>query len=309
MGEKGQDAAAAVVKEELLAMLKEKLKAEVDEAALDEIVLSYVVGILEDMTVTTSDDEDDDVDVAAFLEMLSAYLPGAEAIPEAEISVWLRTVAKRLQESAKRENKSTIDISSLICDPKPRTSSTSKPRHASSSSTSSLEFPSSNSEATSSKQPKSRICSESSDNSVDVEEFNQTVSSLVEMFPYACGLEVTHCLSLSGGDVERAAQLIIHRHEQGQAIKPADRKIKLPKVLSDDKDVKDRILGKYGFVDQDEDKRYHRPNLKKNDDKKMIRYRDGKIVSTKGERFTQVSKAESEEMKKSIGLISPANDL
>ncbi len=31
----------------------------------------------------------------------------------------------------------------------------------------------------------------------------------------------------------------------------------------------------------------------------MIRYRDGKIVSTKGERFTQVTKAESEEMKKS----------
>ena len=31
----------------------------------------------------------------------------------------------------------------------------------------------------------------------------------------------------------------------------------------------------------------------------MIRYRDGKIVSTKGERFTQVTKAESDEMKKS----------
>ena len=35
------------------------------------------------------------------------------------------------------------------------------------------------------------------------------------------------------------------------------------------------------------------------DDKKMIRYRDGKIVSTKGERYTQVTKAESDEMKKS----------
>ena len=35
------------------------------------------------------------------------------------------------------------------------------------------------------------------------------------------------------------------------------------------------------------------------EDKKMIRYRDGKIVSTKGERYTQVTKAESEEMKKS----------
>lgn len=31
----------------------------------------------------------------------------------------------------------------------------------------------------------------------------------------------------------------------------------------------------------------------------MIRYRDGKIVSTKGERFTQVTKEESEELKKS----------
>ena len=78
-------------------------------------------------------------------------------------------------------------------------------------------------------------------------------------------LQATHCLTLSGGDAERAAQLIIHRHEQGQGIKATrDRKIKLNKVLSDDKDVKDRILGKYGFVDQDEDKRYHRPNLKKN---------------------------------------------
>ena len=40
------------------------------------------------------------------------------------------------------------------------------------------------------------------------------------------------------------------------------------------------------------------------DDKKMIRYRDGKIVSTKGERYTQVTKAESEEMKKSIVINS-----
>ena len=41
------------------------------------------------------EDEDDDVDVGAFLEMLAAYLPGAEAIPEADIALWLRRVAKR----------------------------------------------------------------------------------------------------------------------------------------------------------------------------------------------------------------------
>ena len=38
-----------------------------DEAALDEIVLSYVVGILEDMTVTTSDDEDGTVTFSKLL--------------------------------------------------------------------------------------------------------------------------------------------------------------------------------------------------------------------------------------------------
>lgn len=38
----------------------------------------------------------------------------------------------------------------------------------------------------------------------------------------------------------------------------------------------------------------------------MIRYRDSKIVSTKGERFTQVTKEESEEMKKSYVSWLPA---
>ena len=49
--------------------------------------------ILEDVTV--DEDDDEDLDVGAFLEMLAAYLPGAEAIPEADMSLWLRTVAKR----------------------------------------------------------------------------------------------------------------------------------------------------------------------------------------------------------------------
>ena len=70
-------------------------------------------------------------------------------------------------------------------------------------------------------------------------------------------------------------------------------------------------------MDKETDLRYHRPNLSKKgvswtfskllhetaikfvklsfsaqEDKKMIRYRDGKIVSTKGERFSQVANLE-----------------
>jgi hypothetical protein len=62
---------------------------------------------------------------------------------------------------------------------------------------------------------------------VQEEEFQQTVSALLEMFPYSCALEVTHCLQLMAGDVERATQIIMHRHEDGQDLKPTDRKVRL----------------------------------------------------------------------------------
>ena len=39
---------------------------------------------------------------------------------------------------------------------------------------------------------------------------------------------------------------------------------------------------------------------KKLEDKKLIRYKEGKIVSTKGERFTQVTKEERLEIKRTI---------
>ena len=124
-----------------------------------------------------------------------------------------------------------------------------------------------------------------SDGSLEGEDYQNTVSQLLEMFPYACSLEVGHCLQLVAGDVERAAQLIMHRHEAGQSLKPIAKKviyirnfyntvatnkviisfqpISVNKIDYDDKAVKERILGKYGFVDQEEDSRYHRPTLKK----------------------------------------------
>ena len=127
---------------------------------------------------------------------------------------------------------------------------------------------------------------------------------LMEMFPSVCTIEVSHCLTLMGGDIEKAAQLIMHRQESGQSLQPGNVKSRngskyCKPAEIDDKSMKRLIMDKYGFVDESDDARYHRPTLKKEDDKKMIRYRDGKIVSTKGERYTQVSKAESEEMKKS----------
>lgn len=38
----------------------------------------------------------------------------------------------------------------------------------------------------------------------------------------------------------------------------------------------------------------------------MLRYLDGRVVSTKGERFTEIKKEDSEEMKKTYVNLKPA---
>ena len=81
-------------------------------------------------------------------------------------------------------------------------------------------------------------------------------------------MEVSHCLTLMSGDMEKAAQLILHRQESGQSLTPTELKNRLKngrKVEKqvDEKVVRSRILDMYGYVDQAEDARYHRPTLKK----------------------------------------------
>lgn len=58
------------------------------------------------------------------------------------------------------------------------------------------------------------------------EECDKMVESLLEMFPTLCTMEITHCLSLSNGDPEEAVQLILHRQETGDSIKPSPTKVK-----------------------------------------------------------------------------------
>ncbi|XP_073452705.1 CUE domain-containing protein 2 isoform X2 [Aquarana catesbeiana] len=71
-------------------------------------------------------------------------------------------------------------------------------------------------------------------------------------------------------------------------------------------DLKDFILQKYMLVDNEEDKKTHRPLMPKEAPKKMIRYIDNQVVSTKGERYKDLKKPESEEMKKTYINLKPA---
>ncbi|GFG31194.1 hypothetical protein Cfor_07615, partial [Coptotermes formosanus] len=73
------------------------------------------------------------------------------------------------------------------------------------------------------------------------------------------------------------------------------------KAVVDDQELKSRIIARYSYVDKDDDVREHRP-----EPKKLVRYRDNKIVSLKGERFTEVKKEEEDDMKKTYVSIKPA---
>ncbi|KAF4526313.1 hypothetical protein B566_EDAN014894 [Ephemera danica] len=157
---------------------------------------------------------------------------------------------------------------------------------------------------------------------------------LQEMFPSACSLEVRHCLAIAGGDAGQAAQLVLHRQEAGQSLTPQhalqaagfvptlclstmlhantwatcirEGSGVRQKPIVDDQQLKERIIARYSYIDKEEAKREHRPVAPKSEPKKLIRYRDNKIVSLKGERFTEVKKEDDEDSKKTYVSLKPA---
>lgn len=54
---------------------------------------------------------------------------------------------------------------------------------------------------------------------------DEKVRKLLEMFPASCQLEAFHCLSLAGGDMDEATQLILDRQESGESIVPSAEKV------------------------------------------------------------------------------------
>ena len=107
------------------------------------------------------------------------------------------------------------------------------------------------------------------------------VATLMEMFPNTCKVEAVHCLTIAGGDLERAAQMILSRAELGEDIKLSQAQVltsfivtcpyniiqllaQLTKpVTVDESEIKRKIMDNYGFVDTDQDTKYHRPIVSK----------------------------------------------
>uniref|UniRef100_A0A8C6ZNQ8 CUE domain containing 2 n=1 Tax=Nothoprocta perdicaria TaxID=30464 RepID=A0A8C6ZNQ8_NOTPE len=132
------------------------------------------------------------------------------------------------------------------------------------------------------------------------------VELLLEMFPACTVGQAEKALSMALGNLEEAVQLIVEEKvETGPAVECA-KDLARPRRTPNHEELKQVILQKYMMVDSAEDQKTHRPAPPKEAPKKLIRYIDNQVVSTKGERYKDIKKPESEEMKRTYISLKPA---
>ncbi|XP_014735451.1 PREDICTED: CUE domain-containing protein 2 isoform X3 [Sturnus vulgaris] len=132
------------------------------------------------------------------------------------------------------------------------------------------------------------------------------VELLLEMFPACTVSQAEKALAMALGNLEEAVQLIV---EEKVEIGPSGASVKelaRPRRAPNHEELKQVILQKYMMVDSADDQKTHRPAPPKEAPKKLIRYIDNQVVSTKGERYKDIKKPESEEMKRTYISLKPA---
>ncbi|XP_033326308.2 CUE domain-containing protein 2-A [Megalopta genalis] len=241
---------------------------------IDDIVLGYVVSMVEESAL------EEDLDVDGLCEMVSACLPEFSKIEKEAVSKWLLDVESKLREESKENQNcqpqdplSQLSLTALL----PPGTQRMRVHHLSET---------------------SDAGSDSSGEYFQEESSWHQVALLQEMFPAASPAEIRHCLAVAGGDITEAAQLALHRQEAGQSIAsnltfvtPNGRN----RARLNDEELKSRIIARYSYVDRDDDSREHRPVAPKTEPKKLVRYLENKIVSVKGERYTEVRRGGDEE--------------
>ncbi|CAH0712924.1 unnamed protein product, partial [Brenthis ino] len=271
------------VKESLFQFIKKHIPS-ADVSLIDDIVLSYVISILEEAS------QDPCFDVEGFIEMMAAYIPKFASIDPGLVCSWVLELEAELSRQDESDTMSNHDDSAGS----DKISITLQSLSEMLPSITKANRSHSNSESSESATERERRCF------FDGEEYAEQCRALHEMFPNTCAMEIKHCVSIACGDAERAAATLLHRREHGQALAPAALHAAARAPPCDDRELKTRIIARYSYVDKNSDTKEHKPLAPKIEPKKMVRYRDNKIVSLKGERYTEVPKSgiDEEHLKK-----------
>lgn len=274
-----------IVSAALLAFVQTHLP-EADLSGLDEVIFSYVLGVLEDLGPSGPSEEN--FDMEAFTEMMEAYVPGFAHIPRGTIGDMMQKLSGQLSGAKNKENlqpQSSEVQGHVPISPKPP----QRPEQLKGETRASPAAGDTQDEAASAE-----------------EELLSGVDVLLEVFP-TCSMEQAQwVLAKAQGDLEEAVQMLV----EGKEVPPAwdgpnqdlSRRLRGPQK----DELKSFILQKYMMVDSAEDQKIHRPMAPKEAPKKLIRYIDNQVVSTKGERFKDVRNPEAEEMKATYINLKPA---
>ncbi|KAL4641024.1 CUE domain-containing protein 2 isoform X1 [Arapaima gigas] len=277
-----------------------------DLSSLDDVLLSYITGVLENLGSQDSMEENFDVEV--FIEMLEAYIPGFAEIDSVKVCEMMFNLASKLATARGTENcEATTALKESLLKENSACGATMQTTQdictqAEGGLTKAMQEAtlSTNANGAEHKTAVQRLVQE------NISGNDSQVQHLLEMFPKCSVTEAMSALSIAKGDMEEVVRLIIEGDVQLSHSPPLNtNNCKAISAQADEK-LKASILEKYMLVDNEEDKKIHRPVTPKDAPKKLVRYHGNQVVSTKGERYHQVKNEETEDMKKTYINLKPA---
>ncbi|XP_007654105.3 CUE domain-containing protein 2 isoform X1 [Ornithorhynchus anatinus] len=256
-----------------------------DLSGMDEVFFSYITGVLEELGSPGATEES--FDMEAFAEVMEAFVPGFAEINSGQVCDMMFVLSGQLSDARNKENACPKTPEEAPLGNPPATSELSPEEEAN--------------EAGRPRAPAVEAAAQEAGG-----ELQDGVELLLEMFPACTVGQARRALTRALGDLEEAVQLLVEENVEPQAcsVNPKDG----PKLQGAPRkeDLKPFILQKYMMVDSEDDQKTHRPVAPKEAPKKLIRYIDNQIVSTKGERYKDMRKPETEEMKKTYINLKPA---
>ncbi|NXY42165.1 CUE2A protein, partial [Ceuthmochares aereus] len=256
-----------------------------DLSGMDDVFFSYITGVLEELGSPESSEETFDMDT--FVEMMEAYIPGFAEIHSGNVCEMMFSLSERLVEARNKEKPGQKAVESGSETPSEELTKGQEPGAGACNG--------------------ERLCTPADGaGSQEGDALENGIELLLEMFP-ACTLrQAEKALAMALGNVEEAVQLIVEEKVETSPEGVSVKELARPRRVPNHEELKQVILQKYMMVDSADDQKTHRPAPPKEAPKKLIRYIDNQVVSTKGERYKDIKKPESEEMKRTYISLKPA---
>ncbi|XP_068806403.1 CUE domain-containing protein 2 isoform X2 [Struthio camelus] len=282
-----------------------------DLSGMDDVFFSYITGVLEELGSPESSEETFDMDT--FVEMMEAYIPGFAEIHSGDVCEMMFSLSERLGEARTKEKpgrkavegRSEATSEDLTQGQEPAGGACNRKQLCTLTEGAGAQYRSVPALQSVIRCPRAggTIAALPSEEGGDLKD---GVELLLEMFPACTMGQAEKALSMALGNLEEAVQLIVEEKVEIGTAGVSAKELARPRRTPNHEELKQVILQKYMMVDSAEDQKTHRPAPPKEAPKKLIRYIDNQVVTTKGERYKDIKKPESEEMKRTYISLKPA---